>query len=230
VVAQVNSSGFFKFTVRAEATSDRLKRSEFYIKTKSKEEKMNVLQRLLMGLGTVVLLAVSVNLFAPKAVHAVVSTLVTVANTSANPVPTHSVDTPPLLQTFFGIADCSAQAQQVCSETLVTVPSGMTAVVQDVSATCVSSGTNGVAGPPPGSLQVSSIGSGIGGNLILNSVFQDATGTQAEYVYSRQTTAYFPSSNFGQANITFGIAAKSAIGCQVDIEGYYIPSNVTVPI
>jgi hypothetical protein len=48
---------------------------------------MKLLQRCVMGLGTVLLLAVSLQLFVPKAVHAVVTTLVTVANTAANPVP-----------------------------------------------------------------------------------------------------------------------------------------------
>jgi hypothetical protein len=48
---------------------------------------MKLFKRFLMGLGTVLLLALSLQLVAPKAVHAVVSTLVTVANTSSNPVP-----------------------------------------------------------------------------------------------------------------------------------------------
>jgi hypothetical protein len=48
---------------------------------------MKILQRFLMGLGTVLLLALSLQLVAPKAVHAVVSTLVTVANTASNPIP-----------------------------------------------------------------------------------------------------------------------------------------------
>jgi hypothetical protein len=48
---------------------------------------MKFLQRCVMGLGTVLLLAVSLQLFVPKAVHAVVTALVTVANTAANPVP-----------------------------------------------------------------------------------------------------------------------------------------------
>ncbi len=39
----------------------------------------------------VLLLALSLQLFAPKAVHAVVSTLITVANTTSNPVPTPQV-------------------------------------------------------------------------------------------------------------------------------------------
>lgn len=53
---------------------------------------MKLLQRFLMGLGTVLLLALSLQLVAPRAVHAVVSTLVTIANTAANPVITQAAD------------------------------------------------------------------------------------------------------------------------------------------
>jgi hypothetical protein len=53
---------------------------------------MKILQRFLIGIGTVLLLALSLQLVAPKAVHAVVSTLVTLANTSANPVASRNVD------------------------------------------------------------------------------------------------------------------------------------------
>jgi hypothetical protein len=187
---------------------------------------MKLLQRFLMGLGTALLLAVSLQFFAPKAVHAVVSTLVTVANTAANPVPMHSVDTPPLLQTFSGLADCSAPAQQVCTSTLGVVPSGMTAVIQDVSGTCSANNLNGTPAPPPGSLQIFSIGAFTGGTLILNSVFQSASSTQTEYVFGRQTTFYLPSSNLGQATIEFTVTSPASIGCQVNIQGYYIPSNV----
>src|ERR1035437_9351622 len=55
---------------------------------------MKILQRFLMGLGTVLLFALSLQLIAPRAVHAVVSTLVTVANTAANPVITQAADNP----------------------------------------------------------------------------------------------------------------------------------------
>jgi hypothetical protein len=191
---------------------------------------MKLLQRLLMGIGTVLLLALSLQLAAPKAVHAVVSTLVTVANTTADPVPVHSVDSQPLLQTFDGLAVCSAPAQEACTETIGQVPKGMTAVVQDVSADCASSNSNGVAGPPPSVLTVTSIGSGVGGNLFLHSVFQQANATEAEYVFARQTTAYFPSSSLGQANLTFTVTGSTPLTCQVDIEGYYIPSNVIVTL
>jgi hypothetical protein len=53
---------------------------------------MKVIQRLLMGLGAVLLLALALQLVAPKAAHAVVSTLVTIANTAANPVITQAGD------------------------------------------------------------------------------------------------------------------------------------------
>ncbi len=55
---------------------------------------MKILPRLLWGLGTVLLLALTLQLCAPPAVHAVVSTLVTVANTAANPVGSRNVDNP----------------------------------------------------------------------------------------------------------------------------------------
>jgi hypothetical protein len=55
---------------------------------------MKIFKRFLMGIGTVVLLALSLQLVAPKAVHAVVSTLVTIANTPANPVPIRDVADP----------------------------------------------------------------------------------------------------------------------------------------
>ena len=44
--------------------------------------------------GTVLFVAMVATLLAPKAVHAVVSTLVTVANTAANPVASRNVDNP----------------------------------------------------------------------------------------------------------------------------------------
>lgn len=54
---------------------------------------MNVIRKVVLGLAGVVVVAFVLELAAPKAVHAVVSTLVTVSNTSGNPVPTIAVDT-----------------------------------------------------------------------------------------------------------------------------------------
>jgi hypothetical protein len=49
------------------------------------------LRKALIGIGGLAVLAVLMTLAAPKAVHAIVSTLVTVSNTAANPVPTREV-------------------------------------------------------------------------------------------------------------------------------------------
>lgn len=54
---------------------------------------MNIVRRIVVGLAGVIVVALAIELAAPKAVHAIVSTLVTVANTSSNPVPTVAVDT-----------------------------------------------------------------------------------------------------------------------------------------
>src|SRR5579863_7016800 len=48
-------------------------------------------KRVAAVIGSVAIAALVVTLAAPKAVHAIVSTLVTVSNTVANPVPTHQV-------------------------------------------------------------------------------------------------------------------------------------------
>jgi hypothetical protein len=53
---------------------------------------MKVLRRIAMGIGGTVVVALVIGLAAPKTVRAVVSTLVTVVNTSANPVPNRDVD------------------------------------------------------------------------------------------------------------------------------------------
>jgi hypothetical protein len=52
---------------------------------------MNVLKRIAMGIGGVVVVTLLLALAAPKAVHAIVSTLVTVVNTSSNPVVVQNV-------------------------------------------------------------------------------------------------------------------------------------------
>ena len=54
---------------------------------------MNVLRRIAMAIAGVVVVALAAELVAPKAMHAAQSVLATIANTSANPVPTVATDT-----------------------------------------------------------------------------------------------------------------------------------------
>lgn len=58
---------------------------------KTGEKNMNVLRRIAMAIGGTVAVALVIGLAAPRTVRAVVSALVTVANTSSNPVPTTDV-------------------------------------------------------------------------------------------------------------------------------------------
>jgi hypothetical protein len=55
---------------------------------------MKLARTLLMGFGSVALVAAFLILVAPKSAHAVVATLVQVANTSTNPVPNADVNAP----------------------------------------------------------------------------------------------------------------------------------------
>jgi hypothetical protein len=88
-----------------------------------------------MGLGTVLLLALSLQLVAPKAVHAVVSTLVTVANTSSNPVPSTNVkdSAANYLTLVFGLSSSTYdQLHPDGSTSSYALPAGQEFVITDV--------------------------------------------------------------------------------------------------
>lgn len=53
---------------------------------------MNIIRRIVVGFAGVIVVALAIELAAPKAVHALVSTLVTVANPSTNPVQVREVN------------------------------------------------------------------------------------------------------------------------------------------
>ncbi|MGB7023290.1 MAG: hypothetical protein WBD73_05775 [Candidatus Acidiferrales bacterium] len=54
---------------------------------------MNIVRRIVVATAGMVIVALVLALAEPKAVHAVVSALVTVSNGAGNPVPTMAVDT-----------------------------------------------------------------------------------------------------------------------------------------
>jgi hypothetical protein len=99
---------------------------------------MRFTKKLLIGLNAVVLVAVFLNVVAPKSVHAVVATLVQVANTSANPVPTLEQEAQSGFMVSgvctFGGTGISAQLCEVNS--IYIVPAGRTAVLESFSGFC----------------------------------------------------------------------------------------------
>ena len=100
---------------------------------------MGFAKRVLMFLGLVVLVAAVVSVLAPKATHALVATLVQVANTSANPAIIRDTDNSgrgniqnPNCQAFStpGLA-----AAVFCSPSY-TVPAGQRLVIEQLEANC----------------------------------------------------------------------------------------------
>ena len=89
------------------------------------------------GITGVLFVASAMTLFAPKAVHAVVSALVTVANTSANPVPVQEVKES--RSNFVSVTCCNGapyeeiQPDGTISSTPFTIPPGEQFVITDVS-------------------------------------------------------------------------------------------------
>jgi hypothetical protein len=117
----------------------------------------NFLKRAVTGLGGILALAMLLQLAAPRAVHAVVSALVTVANTSANPVPTQAADNPArqaiVLNTFVdlpsGILDGESKFDGPPGGSY-TVPAGQRLVIETISGAI-----NEPAGQRPALLTVS---------------------------------------------------------------------------
>jgi hypothetical protein len=102
---------------------------------------MNVLRRIAMAIGGTVVVALVLTLAVPRAAHAVFSALVTVTNTSSNPVPTTDVMRS-VAQNVELHCQSGVTGQPVCllipptgvagNDTQYIVPSGSNLVITDV--------------------------------------------------------------------------------------------------
>lgn len=111
---------------------------------------MNVIRRVVVGLAGVIVVALAMELAAPKAVHALVSTLVTVANTSGNPVPTMAVDTRNVnVVNTPNVNVNSLPAVQVSGGNINATVSGTVPVSGSVNATLTGSPTVALSGNVP---------------------------------------------------------------------------------
>jgi|GEM_PF-6856098 len=203
---------------------------------------MNVLRRIAMGIGGAVVVALVFSLAAPKTVHAVVSALVTVANTAANPVPVQSVDDH-ALHAFQESTFCTSAVSAPCqAQDLLPVPLGMTAVVQDVSGRCnfhPSATTTGFA-PPPTSVALEAINSAATATTLDNPAGIAAVELQAAfqgtisslntfYTFGRPVTFYAASPSAGpQATFTLLVETPEnfSAGCRFDVSGYYVKNGL----
>lgn len=111
---------------------------------------MRFVNRFLMGVGSVVLLAMLLAVAAPKATHALVATLVQVSNTTANPVPNKDVDNPDRA----AVVDLYCVAPGLAGYTYVecdttssfTVPAGQRLILEQLDAQCTTPEGNALFG------------------------------------------------------------------------------------
>lgn len=89
---------------------------------------MNLIRRIATGIGGTFVVALVIGLAAPKTVRAVVSALVTVANTSANPVPVSNINEP-ALEAYQDFCRVDLSITNGCD--FQTVPAGKRLVIQD---------------------------------------------------------------------------------------------------
>jgi len=203
---------------------------------------MNVLRRIAMAVGGTVVVALVLMLVVPGTTHAVLSALVTITNTAANPVPVQSVDDH-AMHAFQEAAGCTSAANVNCqAQGLFPVPPGMTAVVQDVSGLCnfnPSPTTTGFA-PPPTSVAIEAINSaatpitsdnpnGVAA-VELQAVFQGTIRSlNTFYTFGRPITLYAASPSAGpQASFTFFVETPEnfSADCGFNISGYYVKNGL----
>jgi hypothetical protein len=103
---------------------------------------MNFAKKILMLAGGAALAGIMAIAIAPKTAHGLVATLVQVANTSSNPVPTLEQEAQ---SAFVAQGTCQVSFEACAAGTLYTVPAGKTAVLESVAFNCIlvpSSGTS----------------------------------------------------------------------------------------
>jgi hypothetical protein len=197
---------------------------------------MQFAKRLLMVAGAVALAGILSVALAPRAVHAVVSTLVTVTNTVtanvSNPTDTNGSPIPLATQdsagrTGFdvsGICGFGVTFNNFCGiQPIYTVPANYIAVLQQFSGICT---TNAGTVPEDVSLQYTG-SSGSGAGLVLAPGVQvPNTAAQGKTVYSQRIVGYAFGGSSGSAINADVDTATSQSGnpnvCEFQIAGYLI--------
>jgi len=158
------------------------------------------------GIAGVVFVASAMTLFAPKTVHAVVSALVTVANTSSNPVPVQSVDNPArqAFQTAFVLfaGGGQMQGQFFVPNTTTTGAPVKELVIEEVSGFCASGGPGGVVLSTNGGIPFTFLGVADGAGFSLPA----------------QSVRFYADAGTPVSVGTGGVRT----GCQISISGYLV--------
>jgi hypothetical protein len=162
---------------------------------------MKLVKSLLIGTGSVVLAGFILTLLAPKALHAVVATLVLVANTSSNPAIVSDMDDPGRVaylssaRFISGPAECNSEG---CLLNFGPVPANHRLVVQHLSADLVFTSAPGQV-----SLEYFGAGMGIRGGLTsqATAAFHNASVAQYREAFELPVQFYVDAGQSFQTNM-----------------------------
>jgi hypothetical protein len=188
---------------------------------------MKSAKRLLIGVSAFALVAILAAVLAPKTAHAVVSTLVTVANPASQPVFTMGVDNPdqsPLRLRFNIVVPQGAAS---AFDYPAAVPEGKCMVVEYISGSCAIPHSSGVgvadiAFEPPENGPSGSISTY---HVYLLPVTRSATNALGfdGYVLSQLVRLYADgsaSSNMGASVVLTGAAPQGGVICYFEVSGH----------
>lgn len=191
---------------------------------------MKIAKKLAYGLAGVVALAAAIQLAAPRTVHAVVSTLVTVVGSVAVTNPANSSGAPQPLVTqdsehkaylpFRMTTDCTFDVHHSCLNAVAQVTGTQVLVINDVSGTC--------SLPPSGEMASSQVNlydpsTGTAVSYAFPPVSAGESPTQITFIFGRQTyivldSTYTTLSSFVQGTVT-------PFYCNITYSGYYVSPN-----
>ena len=178
---------------------------------------MNLVKKVLMFVGFVVLASALVSVLSPKATHALVATLVQVANTSANPVPNKDVDFPvrAVIQSpnCIGNAYPPGNVYASCSPSY-TVPAGQRFAIEQLEAFCFTPKGNNLT---QAFIQISEQGSDTSHYLPLTS--QGDFEGQTEFIENQQVRYYADPGSTIRFQATTS-DATGATSCTYQVNGY----------
>jgi len=169
---------------------------------------MQILQRLLMGFGSILAAALLLALLAPKSAHALVAALVQVTNTTANPVPTVATDNPalqPLGNFQFNLGGGP--------NFTLPVPAGKTLVLEEFGVDCVFAGDPLVKTPVILRVQDSTIAT----------VYYFVPAVMgSEFIVTQPVRIYADPGSYLQISTGIDLTGYPGLGCSASLSGHYV--------
>ena len=187
---------------------------------------MNVVRRIAMAIGGTAVVALVLTLAAPRTAHAVLSALVTITNTPANPVPNRDVDNsanfPFSSEVCFGDANfCQGVTGRFTAPTVTS--SGVPVkrlIIETISGVCESpsGGINFIAG-----IALNTSAPTDSSNSSLETVFLPAVQTEPGFAVFNEPVHFYVSPGASVVGGSTGASSSFlAGGCQAAVSGHLV--------